>query len=223
MTDDLHEEARKVEFGDWVTITFQAVDDDDDPVAEEDVEVRMLIVERSDGRTRDRTSTYETDSSGRFQLRFRHTDPDSRGGDRATVDLTIRNTDLRIKDETARSVASGGVLEWSDEEEEATVLLLEQVGGLPLPHRHRPRAPAFGEGHAAGPVRRPDPGGEGQLRVQRSGRLGLVPGRRERRRRDQGEERATASPPTGAASHRSTTTASPASRRSRPSRPSSRT
>ena len=99
VTDDLHVETRKVEFGDWVTITFQAVDDEDNPVAEEDVEVRILIVEKSDGRTRDRTNTYDTDSSGQFELRFRHTDPDSRGGDRATVDLTIRNTDLRIKDE----------------------------------------------------------------------------------------------------------------------------
>ena len=126
VTDDLHEETRKVEFGDWVTITFQAVDDDDEPVAEEDVEARILVIEKSDGRTRDRTDTYSTDSSGRFELRFRHTDPDSRQGDRATVDLTIRNSDLRIKDDTARNVASGGVLEWSDEEEEATVLLLEQ-------------------------------------------------------------------------------------------------
>ena len=126
VTDDLHPEARKVPFGEWVTITFQAVDEDDNPVAEEDVEVRILIVEKSDGRTRDKTNTYDTDSSGHFELRFRHSDPDSGGGDRATLDLNIRSSDLDIKDETATNVATGGVLEWSDEEEIAEVLLLEQ-------------------------------------------------------------------------------------------------
>ena len=126
VTDDLHPEASRVPFGEWVTITFQAVDEDENPVAEKDVEVRILIIEKSDGRTRDRTNTYETDSSGQFEIRFRHTDPDSRSGDRATLDLNIRSSDLDIKDETARNVATGGVLEWSDDDEEPSILLVEQ-------------------------------------------------------------------------------------------------
>ena len=133
VTDDLHPEATMVPFGDWVTITFQAVDDDENPVAEEDLEVTMRIIERRDGRTTDPTKTYDTDSSGRFELRFRHTDPDSRHGDTATLRLNIRNRDLDIEDETATNVASGGTLAWSDESADASVMLLEQT----VPY-HRP-------------------------------------------------------------------------------------
>ena len=135
VTDDLHPEARKVPFGDWVTLTFQAVDDDDEPVAEEDVEVRIRILEKNDGRTvRDRTTTYETDSTGEFELRFRQEDPDSRDDDRdATLDLNILRTDLEIKDETAVRVAEGTLLQWSDDDEDPTVLLLEQTARYHFP------------------------------------------------------------------------------------------
>ena len=135
VTDNLHPEARKAPFGKWVTLTFQAVDDDDEPVAEEDVEVRIRIIEKNDRRTvRDRTTTHETDSSGEFELRFRQNDPDSRDDDHdATLDLNILRTDLEIKDETAVRVAEGTLLQWSDDEEDPTVLLLEQTARYHFP------------------------------------------------------------------------------------------
>ena len=132
VTDDLPEHARKVPFGIWVNLTFQVVDEDGKRVEERGVELRIRTIERNDGRlVRDRTNTHSTDSSGQIELRFRHSDPSSVSDDPdATLDLNVERTDLRIDDRTAVRVTTGPLLQWSDDEDRPSVLLLEQ----PSPH-----------------------------------------------------------------------------------------
>ena len=129
LTDSMHPDAIKLPFGRQVTLTFQLVDEDERPVAEEDVAIRLRIREENDNKIRsDRTRTYDTDSSGRFQLSFRLRDPDSRDGDvDGLVDLYEVSGDLPVLDKSAvKVIESGTSLQWSDDEDEATTLLVEQ-------------------------------------------------------------------------------------------------
>ncbi len=120
ITYDIPEEAIKVPFGRSVTVTFQLVDEDDNPASERGAEIRVRSIEKNGGRVdRDRSRTLTTDSSGQAQLRFRQTDPDSRDGDPdATLDLTVERADYDW-DPTPR-------VQWSDEDEEARTLVAEQ-------------------------------------------------------------------------------------------------
>ena len=121
VTYDFPEEATKVPFGRWVTVTFQLVDEDDNPVREKGAEIRIRSIEKNGSRVdRDRTRTHTTDSSGEVRLRFRQTDPDSRDGDPdATLDLTVERADYDA-DPTPR-------VQWSDEDDEPTTLVLKQT------------------------------------------------------------------------------------------------
>ena len=127
LTDDMDEHARKLPFGRSVEFTFQLVDDDDNPVEQDDVEIRIRSIEVNDRRTvRDNTRTYDTDSSGRIELRFRLSDPHSREDDvDGTLDLTVLRGDVPVRDKSTVDILSGR-LQWSDDDDDPKVLILEQ-------------------------------------------------------------------------------------------------
>ena len=129
ITDDMREGARKLPFGRTVTFTFQLVDEDETAVAEEDVEIRIETVEENDGRiVHDRTRTYATDSSGKVELSFRLSDPDSDDDDRdGELNMDVLSSDEPVIDKTTVRILTGSNrLLWSDNEEEPTTLLLEK-------------------------------------------------------------------------------------------------
>ena len=131
LTDDMPEGARVVPFGTTVTFTFQLVDEDENPVAEEDVDIRIETFEEHDGRRlRERIRTYSTDLDGKVELSFRITDPDSRANDRdgaLNMDVLRHDYDDPIIDKSASRILTGSNrLLWSDNDEEPTSLLLEQ-------------------------------------------------------------------------------------------------
>ena len=129
VTDNMHPKARKLPFGRSVEFTFQLVDDGGNPVAREGVEIRIRSRERNERRVvRDRTRTYETDSDGRVELSFRLPDPDPDDNDvDGTLDLDVLQAEgLEVIDETVVGVVDGRRLQWSDDEGEATALVLEQ-------------------------------------------------------------------------------------------------
>ena len=133
VTDDMYPKATAVPFGRTVEFTFQLVDEDDNPVPREGVEIRIRATEKNDRReVRDRTRTYETDSDGRVELRFRLNDPDPDDDDvDGTLDLSVVDSDgLHVIDETAVGAVGGALLRWSDNDEDAEALVLEQAVSL---------------------------------------------------------------------------------------------
>ena len=129
MTDDMPEGANEVPYGRTVTFTFQLVDEDEKPVSEEDVEIRLGTREENEGRqTLNRTRTYSTDSSGSIELTFRLTDPDpGDDGDDGELKIDVLRADEEVLDRTTVRITSGGnVLRWSDGDDEPSTLLLEQ-------------------------------------------------------------------------------------------------
>ena len=127
-TDDMPEGASEVPYGTTVTFTFQLVDEDEKPVSEEDVEIRIETVEDNEGRqVVRRTRTYSADSSGRIQFTFRLTDPDSDDGDEGELKINVLRADEPVLDRTTVRITSGGnVLRWSDGDDEPATLLIEQ-------------------------------------------------------------------------------------------------
>lgn len=139
VTDDLHPKAMKVPYGRSVTFTFQLVDQDGDPVAQEDVEIRIRTEEdHPDSRTRRHTRTYYTDESGEVEFPHIVRDPGSRARDDDTeVTLELLDSfssfttasDLGITDKTAVGVIGDDVrdrepLPWSSEDEEPRAIVL---------------------------------------------------------------------------------------------------
>lgn len=129
ITDDMPKGAQRLPFGTTVTFTFQVVDEDLNPVAVEDAEIRIRSEEWNDGRRGpERVRTHTTDSSGRVQLAFRITDPDSDSNDpHGYLNLDVLRSDYntRVTDKTTVEVTAGR-LEWSDDDPEPWTLLLEQ-------------------------------------------------------------------------------------------------
>ena len=130
LTDDMPKGAQRLPFGASVTFTFQVVDEDDKPVAVEDAEIRVQTEQENDGRRgQERVRTYTTDASGRVQLTFRLTDPDSDSNDphgELYLDV-LRHDYRRVTDKSTVKIASAGTrLLWSDEDAEAATVLLEQ-------------------------------------------------------------------------------------------------
>ena len=130
VTDGLHPEALKVPYGHRVTFTFQLVDEDGEPVAEEDVEINIRSEEETGTRARPRTlaDVYGTDSSGRVERSFRIDRPRSGTDTLAYVELEILDSDgLDVIDENTGMILDGNIrIEWSGEDEEPTTLVLEQ-------------------------------------------------------------------------------------------------
>ena len=131
MTNDLHPEATRVQYGDSVTFTFQLVDEDGEPVRREDQEIEIRLEEMSDGRLANRdTDTYYTDSGGEVTLRYRINRP--RFGDSNTesqLDVEVSDSSgLDVTDGSMMSIPNSTVrLVWSREAREPTTLVLSQT------------------------------------------------------------------------------------------------
>ena len=128
LTDDMRPKASALHFGDSVVYTFQLVDDEKDPIALDEVDIRIRSILRNDGRiVADETKTYETDPDGRVELSFRLTDPDpdrpSRDG---TLDLTVLLSEVPVIDESAADILDEMLL-WSDLPADPSALILEQA------------------------------------------------------------------------------------------------
>ncbi len=130
LTDNMREGAERLPFGTTVTFTFQVVDEDLNPVAVEDAEIRIRTEEWNDGRRGpDRTRTYTTDSSGRVQLTFRLSDPDpDRNDPHGELNLEVLRHDYtRLTDKSTVEIdTTANRLRWSDDDPEPRTLLLEQ-------------------------------------------------------------------------------------------------
>ena len=131
VTDDMHPEARKVPYGRTVRFTFQLIDEDEDPVSEEGVEIRIRREEENDNRlVRRRTNTYFTNSAGRVVLSYRIEESASNDDDDDSylrLEL-LEYSDLEIEDETTVEILDeDNELAWSDEDEEPTSVVLEQT------------------------------------------------------------------------------------------------
>ena len=124
------EGALRLPFGETVTFTFQVVDEDLNPVAVEDAEIRVRTEEWNDNRRGpDRTRTYTTDSSGRVQLTFRLTDPDPDTNDpHGELNLEVLRSDYtELTDRSTVGInTTVNRLRWSDDDPEPRKLLLEQ-------------------------------------------------------------------------------------------------
>ena len=135
LTDNLHPEAIKVPYGRSVTFTFQLVDADEDPVAQENVVIRVRTKEeRGRERIRPQTNTYFTDESGKAQFNYvvdKHESDDDDDGDTYLTIEVLESSDLEIIDKSAVGVLGGedqgdpNPLPWSDEEGAANALALE--------------------------------------------------------------------------------------------------
>ena len=130
ITDDMPEGALRLPFGETVTFTFQVVDEDLNPVAVEDAEIRVRTEQWNDGRrSPERVRTHTTDSSGQVQLTFRLTDPDSDSNDpHGELNLEVLRHDYtNLTDKTTVKIDTGGNrLRWSDDDPEPRIILLEQ-------------------------------------------------------------------------------------------------
>ena len=142
LADDMHPEAAGVRYGRYVTFTFQLVDRNGQPVAEEWMAIRIRIDEERDGRLVDRRiKTYQTDSSGKVELRYRISDPDPAADDvdsyldinvleSSDLEVTDRSTVRILKEDDDRGVDNR--LPWSDDDGEPNALAIE----LAAAYRH---------------------------------------------------------------------------------------
>ena len=148
VTDDMKENAKKLKFGDSVTFTFQVVDEYDDPVADEDREIVITIVEAETGTSNTRTaaSTMSTDAAGRLELTYSQDDPDpDEDGNEVTLDVDIVDIAprpgeslLAVVDDTALGIVAadtqvGAAVDdgdrlviWTDADAVASTLTLDQ-------------------------------------------------------------------------------------------------
>ena len=131
ITDDMPKGAERLPFGATVTFTFQVVDEDEKPVAIEDAEIRIRTEQWNDNRRGpERVRTYETDSSGRVELSFRITDPDSDSNDpHGELNLEVLRYDYtRLTDKSKVQInTAANRLRWSDDDAEPRTVLLEQT------------------------------------------------------------------------------------------------
>ena len=130
LTDDMNPGALKLPFGRSVTFVFQLVDDEGDPVFEEDVDIKVRDEEQiDDGEPKHHTTDDSTDESGQVYLTFRMGRPRSADDDtKAYLDLEIVNSSrLDVIDETTVTILDDNIrLVWDDTEAAPTTLLLEE-------------------------------------------------------------------------------------------------
>ena len=132
LTDDLPPGAVKAPYGRSVTVTFQLVDEHEDPVEQEKVEI-LVRTEEDRGRdgTRVRTQTYYTDESGRVQFVYLVDRDESRTtGDAYFGIEVLESFDLEVIDRSSVGLIGGedqgdpNRISWSDEEARPNALLL---------------------------------------------------------------------------------------------------
>ena len=142
VTDDMNPGAEFIRFGESVTFTLQLIDADSDPVAHEGWEVTISTVEVDSNRKRTRSrEEHQTDPSGRITLTYHQDDTASARSNTATLDFDVSRQGLdEIEDKTTLLVVRNDFVEddeddpardekvqWSDEEERATNLVLSQT------------------------------------------------------------------------------------------------
>ena len=139
LTDNLPNSASRARFGRTITVTFQLIDEDGKSIAEEDTEIRVETILENDRRVvHRRTKTYSTDESGKVELPpFRLNDPDSRDDDRdGELSIDVLNSDEPVIDgDTEEPLTRIKRWYWSDNEDEATTLLLEQSSVYSIANR----------------------------------------------------------------------------------------
>ena len=134
LTDDMNSGATKVQYDRSVTFTFQLVDEDEEPVDQRDVVIRVRAEEERDGRsTGGQTRSYYTDESGEAQFDYvvdKHESDDDDDGDTYLTIEVLGSSDLEIIDRSEVGVLGGehqsdpNPILWSDEEEKPNALLL---------------------------------------------------------------------------------------------------
>lgn len=101
VSHDLDDDQTKMKFGRTVKVTIQVADEDNNPVAKEDVSlgisqtVTSAAKQGETGSSNASSSTQKTDASGKIELSFTQTDPTAgnNGDTDATVVLIIRDPD----------------------------------------------------------------------------------------------------------------------------------
>lgn len=95
VSHDLNDDQTKMKFGRTVKVTIQVADEDNNPVAKEDVSLTISqSVTNADGTRGSSSSTQKTDASGKIELSFTQTDPStSADNNDATVVLVITDPD----------------------------------------------------------------------------------------------------------------------------------
>ena len=155
VTGDMKENAKNLKFGDSVTFTFQVVDEYDDPVADEDREIVVTIVEEETviveevtvtGNKREVTRTMSTDAAGRLELTYSQDDPDpDEDGNEVTLEIDIIDIAprpgeslLAVVDDTALGIVAADtqvgaavddgdrLVSWTDADAVASTLTLDQ-------------------------------------------------------------------------------------------------
>ncbi len=119
VTDNLEEGQTHLQFGETATLTVQVANEDDEPVAEKGVGVKVAQVTTPDvskpTETNSSTNTYTTDASGKFQLSFTLTDPSSGDDEDATVVVTLSEpSSYTLQDEDGTAFSSK-TYTWSDD------------------------------------------------------------------------------------------------------------
>lgn len=136
VTDDLHPEATKVPYGRSVRFSFQLVDADREPVAQDDVEIEIRIEEeRGTVPGRPSTRTYFTDSEGAVEFSHLVRDPGPRdNNDDTSLSIEVLDSsDLELIDESADGVVGDDdtmrkPLPWSSQESMPSALVIDLPG-----------------------------------------------------------------------------------------------
>ncbi len=129
VTDNLEEGQTHLQFGETATLTVQVANEDDEPVAEKGVRVKVAQVTTPDvskaTETNSSTNTYTTDATGKFQLSFTQTDPSSGDDEDATVVVTLSEpSSYSLQDEDGEAFTAK-TFTWSDEAGIPAKLVLE--------------------------------------------------------------------------------------------------
>ena len=108
VSHDLDDDQTKMKFGRTVKVTIQVADEDNNPVAKEDVEVTISQTIKAAAATEgarptnSSSSSQKTDASGKIELSFTQTDPSTSNDTDATVVLVITDRDaaddIKLKD-----------------------------------------------------------------------------------------------------------------------------
>lgn len=130
ITDDMPDGALQVRYGDSVTFTFQAVDEDGIEVSHRGITFSLRVYANQSGTSSGgRSQTLTTDSSGRAARTLRYSDPSTSRNDFTNVRLEVGNISatLGIEDEsTVGVVRNRRTVDWDDAPPVPTSLLIQQ-------------------------------------------------------------------------------------------------